>query len=317
MLKPITLSIGLAVAALLGCRAGAPAGASPAALSRPPTAADLHAGHFTAAGRGLLVRHATGDLLLTRDAGATWQRGADLPDQYLEAAWLFDDGRVVLGGERGLHESRDGGRTVRPVAESAGLSIYSLHFPTTRRGFAAGFTAGGTDGAILRSDDGGLTSRRLGGAPAGMVAAIHFASGEIGVVAAGRDLARTRDGRASWTVVARDLGRTRSIHRAPGGRWWAVGHDGMMATSDDGITWAAPASPRPRQLLRDVWFADANNGWLAGDAAPGAAPLWRTRDGGRTWKADTAVRFDVHQLVPRTGGVVAVGDGGAAVQLGR
>jgi photosystem II stability/assembly factor-like uncharacterized protein len=315
----------LAIAALAGCaRTGSrPAGARAVAVTAPPTAEDLHAGHFAGERLALFATHASGDLFVSGDGGATWQRGAGLADQFLEAVWLFDSGVGFVAGERGLYRTSDGGRTLSAVPESAGLNLYGLQFPSPERGFAVGFEAGRDPApALLRSDDGGRTWRRMAGPGRTLSAALQFTSPDSGIVAADRDLWQSRDGGVRWTLVARDLGRVRAIHRAPGGRWWAVGHDGLVATSEDGATWAVAAG-RPSQLLRDVLFAGERDGWLAGDAAPPSAssaaaapPVWRTRDGGRTWSPVEHVRFDVHRLLRApNGAVVAIGDGGAVIEL--
>jgi photosystem II stability/assembly factor-like uncharacterized protein len=295
------------------------------AVTAPPTAADLHAGHFAGSRLALVATHATGELFVSSDGGVSWERGADLPDQYLETVWLFDDAAGFVAGERGLYRTMDGGRTLTQVEEAAGLNMYGVEFPTAKRGFAVGFATGpGPVPAVLRSDDGGSSWRRLDGPPRdGMAAALHFVSSELGVIAAGRDLWQTRDGGESWTVVARQLGTVRAIHRAPGGRWWAVGHRGLVAISADGATWTTWPH-HPPQLLRDVLFVDERNGWLAGDAAlpagagapASAPPLWRTRDGGQTWSPVAQVRFDVHRLLRRGAAApIAIGDGGRMIEL--
>jgi photosystem II stability/assembly factor-like uncharacterized protein len=309
-------SVILAAGALAAC-----AYLAPRPTVAPPTSADLHTGHFAGTRNGLVVTHATGEVFLTRDGGGSWERGADLPDQHLEAVWLFDLYGGLIAGERGLHRTADGGRTVLPVAGTEGYTIYALQFPGTERlivsrGYAVGFTAEQRTPVLLRTDDGGYTWHRLAGLPArGLAGALNFDSPERGLVAAGRDLLLTRDGGASWTVVATQIGVVRRIHRAPGGRWWVVGHDGLLRVSADGVDWNAVA--HPPQLLRDVHFIDRRNGWLAGDATPEAAPLWRTRDGGMTWTPVEGVTADVHRLLRRGPALVAVGDGGLFVELRR
>ncbi len=284
-------------------------------LARPPGRVDLHAGQF-AGPLGLVVSHATGQVFVTRDAGESWMQAADLPDQFLEAVWLLDMRRALMAGDRGLQLSEDSGRTWYEVSGARGLNLYALSSPAEGVGFAGGFTAAGAP-ALLRSDDGGRTWRRLGAFPGrGPIAALLFDSLEEGVVASGRDLWRTQDGGATWALVASDLGKVRAIHRAPDQRWWAAGHDGLIAVSADGSSWQAMAG-RPAQLLRDARFISERDGWVAGDQAPGAAPLWRTRDGGRSWTVDPAAKFDVHRLLPRGEQVVAIGKGGEIVELRR
>lgn len=301
--------IAIACLAVGGC-----AWLAPRPIVAPDTTTDLHAGHFADARHGIVVTHATGELHLTRDGAASWQRGADLPDHYLEAAWMLDRFRGFVGGERGMYRTADGGLTVNAVSEAEGMNVYAIEFPSPRQGYALGFTAAERAPAVLRTDDGGRSWRRLESLPSrGMIAAAAFDAPAHGLVALGRDLLLTRDNGANWLVVATQFGTVRALHRAPGGRWWAAGHDGLLRSSPDAITWSA--HPHPPQRLRDVLFIDRSNGWLAGDAAPGVAPLWRTRDGGRSWQAVEGVTADVHQLVLRGWAVLAIGDGGLLLEL--
>lgn len=72
--------------------------------------------------------------------------------------------------------------------------------------------------------------------------------------------------------------------------WYGTGAGDLFATADGGATWEKVAS-RPGTFVRAVGFVDRQNGFIGNigtDYYPGVTdttPLYRTRDGGRTWEA--------------------------------
>lgn len=103
--------------------------------------------------------------------------------------------------------------------------------------------------------------------------------------------------------------------------WYGTGAGDLFRTQDGGATWEKVAS-RPGTFVRAVGFVDRDNGFIGNigtDYYPGVTdttPLYRTRDGGKTWDAVdtgeatikgvcaidiiTAKRIYQGQLVPRT-----------------
>jgi len=72
--------------------------------------------------------------------------------------------------------------------------------------------------------------------------------------------------------------------------WYGTGAGDLFATADGGATWEKVAS-RPGTFVRAVGFVDRQNGFIGNigtDYYPGVTdttPLYRTRDGGKTWEA--------------------------------
>jgi len=135
---------------------------------------------------------------------------------------------------------------------------------------------------------------------------------------------------------------------------WAVGHDGVILhTVDSGDTWvlqltgrgandllvaamerrvaAQPASEDAKKLLAeaqrykeqgpdkpflDVWFADAQNGYVVG----AYNLIFRTGDGGKTWESwfdrtDNPKFFNLYAIRPASGGLFVAGEGCLVLKL--
>jgi photosystem II stability/assembly factor-like uncharacterized protein len=83
----------------------------------------------------------------------------------------------------------------------------------------------------------------------------------------------------------------RAVHFVDESRGWAAGSKGtVVSTEDGGRTWRALKRPT-EDALRDVYFADADNGWLVCERSMYALArmeeprsyLLKTSDGGETW----------------------------------
>lgn len=83
-------------------------------------------------------------------------------------------------------------------------------------------------------------------------------------------------------------------------RGWAVGQRGLfMTTTDAGAHWQRQPVPMAEDFHR-IRFADALNGWATSSAGyPGTEHLWRTSDGGASWRKlsdlpiDTVLRLEL------------------------
>jgi len=198
-------------------------------------------------------------------------------------------------------------------AQSTPLAAKSLMLAVTRAGDR--LIAVGQRGQILMSGDGGATWKQSGVPVSSDLTAVYFVDGKQG---------------------------------------WAVGHDGVVLhTEDAGDTWrlqldgrkvnellvaamtkkvqAEPASEEAKKLLAeaerykdqgpdkpflDVWFADAQNGYVVG----AYNLIFRTEDGGATWtpwfdRTDNPKFLNLYAIHPVGDGLYVVGESGLALKL--
>ena len=221
-----------------------PAAWLPAATA---TAADLDALAFRGE-RGWAVGEA-GTVLRTDDGGASWTalpppvagdlRAVAAPAD--DAVWLAGDDGVLLGSDDG------GAHWQAHVVVTEHLT--SLAFSDRDHGLAGGSADGGEGRAfVLRTADGGATWQRvdlplwgkvraLAALPDGRAWAAVEDWGPDGDEAGGAVVA-SDDGGLTWTVQASGLPLLDAITVSADGSGWAVGADGTVLHTSDGVTWA-------------------------------------------------------------------------------
>lgn len=162
------------------------------------------------------------------------------------------------------------------------------------------------------------------------------------------------DGGTSWkqspVPVSSDL---TAVYFIDGRRGWVVGHDGVVLHTDDGgDSWRlqmdgrranallvgamtrkveAEATDDARKLLAeakryaeqgadkpflDVWFADANDGYVVG----AYNLIFHTSDGGKSWsswfdRTDNPKYFNLYKIRPAAGRLYIAGEGGLVLRL--
>ncbi|PWC52535.1 YCF48-related protein [Azospirillum sp. TSO22-1] len=166
----------------------------------------------------------------------------------------------------------------------------------------------GTDGKIVRSDDGGRTWRAQRSGTARTLQAIAaWSPAQAVAVGAGATVLTTADGGASWQPAAPSLDKPHRLLAAalaPDGRLWVAGEMGtLLVSADRGHSFAAAAEPRDVGL-NGIAFADAARGWVVGEFGE----IRHTVDGGRTWTT--------HEAAPRSLLATASCSGGAGVAVG-
>ncbi|MDO8177864.1 MAG: YCF48-related protein [Undibacterium sp.] len=170
----------------------------------------------------------------------------------------------------------------------------------------------GSDGKILRSNDGSATwERQVSGVSTGLQDVGSWDDKRAVVVGNGPAILRTVDGGSTWKKVdvpsrqmATKLMRVRVL---PNGHAWAVGEGGLILHSADyALTWTVVGEVEDI-AWNDIYFKDGH-GWLVGEFGR----IKVSSDNGMSWReVKSPIKSSLMSVVFRTpGNGVAVGLGG-------
>lgn len=268
-----------------------------------------------------------GTILRTTDGGDTWTMQAGDTDETLRGVFFTDTDTGTIVGHNGLiMQTTDGGDNWLDRASGTTEILRDVYFTDADTG-----TAVGDNCTILRTTDGGNTwivQDNINGWCPSSFFSVSFANPARGVIVGiggmGAFVQLTTNGGASWeqlNIVPWDwelLGVSLAdtmIGAAVGGAYsydWHIWSSVIEHTVDGGYTWSTSTYPVDQVRLRDVAFADAENGTAVGDGGH----IVRTTDGGAKWVRQTSgTIYSLHgiSLVDADTGT-AVGDGGTILR---
>ncbi len=244
-------------------------------------------------GQDVLLVGGLGEIFKNSNLSPTWGiknggRNFNIGDLFFINAnngWAACDGKVM--------KTTDGGTTWTEYAAGTTSQLQSVVFINDLVGFASGPSTGAF-APFVTTSDGGLTWTPFT-LPSATTSQfdISFPSSNIGyTVGTNGTINRTINAGTSWSALTSGVTTNlQAVHFINDLEGWAVGLSGtVIKTSDGGASWfptgAIPASwgAATSVNLYDVWFADSNNGYIAGGLSGKAA---KTTDGGTTWTAMT------------------------------
>jgi photosystem II stability/assembly factor-like uncharacterized protein len=252
-----------------------------------------------------------GTVLKTGDGGKTWKKVDTGNDSSLFSLFVLSPQKMIAVGEKAtVVATDDGGATWQTIKIQAkpkeagsdeamkGLNdaemiaqdpaLYDIKFIDDKNGWIVG-----EFGKILHTTDGGATWKEqqqslVGEAVADALDLPTFfgvdctSAKDCTTVGLDGKIASTTDGGGTWKFD--DVGGNFSeplftVQIFPDGSGWAAGIAGEVLKRDRGEWAPADLGMRVPSWIRQVSFADANNGWLVG----GFGTILHTRDGGKTW----------------------------------
>ncbi len=236
----------------------------------------------------------------TNDAGGHWRR-FHLPARPSAVRFITSRDGFVGGRQRTcpsghqLWRTRDGGLTWRPIGGTCGPPLVALDTVSARVLIAAqgssGFLNGDWSSIVRLSTDGGTSWRTLWRQRNRRVIALAFTDGRRGFVVDERWRSGASGGCSFYRLRTTD----------DGGRTWSP-RSLPLSTSvcASGGTGGGPAIPTAFHGTRHAWAGDE-----------GAGVVWRTSDGGRTWRVSGEPRTLGYTIL--TGFSMALTDSGLVV----
>ena len=169
----------------------------------------------------------------------------------------------------------DGGTNWTTLHEPGG-ALNSVHFPpSSNTGYACG-----TNGTVWMFDDTSITDMSPPDNASNLQSICFPADNNDGKVCGQTTIARYKNNSWSNLQLYNSTIFYNSIFFINDTTGWAVGLDGYIILTNDGISWVGQTSNTNR-TLNDVFFINSLEGWVAGDET-----LLHTVDGGISWAED-------------------------------
>jgi photosystem II stability/assembly factor-like uncharacterized protein len=160
--------------------------------------------------------------------------------------------------------------------------------------------------------------------PAPLPVSVAFFDARHGVLGTEGTIETTADGGRTWTIRLRGAGPYRLVEERGGNEIWATGRRHSLHSTDRGLSWQRNRRPP----TSGVAFGSPLIGWIVKPVWPpsdGPPPwLWKTRDGGRTWRRiarvcrwrgiDFQFSGGLGHVSPHRAWIVCVGQPGAGMQ---
>lgn len=237
-----------------------------------------------------------GVILYTDDGGKKWTRQGDVKDS-LHIVFFLNEKEGWAGGADGtLLHTEDGGKIWQQVDIGSYFDVAGIFFRDKETGWVL------SGGRIFRTADGGkswavsvLPSVALPGrsgptsiAEHGWTGGVYFFDEKRGIATVGLWFVfSTDDGGITWmaTRIPNTADRFALIDEKSG----CLAGSSILCSKDGGVSWEERLGVRPGEEDRingymvSIWgisFVDRSTGWGVGNKGQ----IWKTEDGGKSWK---------------------------------
>lgn len=240
---------------------------------------------FFNANTGYAYREMYG-MLKTTDGGSTWI-SSDLPDP-IYSIFILSLKTVFAVGQHGVvYKSTNGGASwslISPTVRIDRYHLYSLYFFNEKTGFVVGDI-----GRILKTTDGGSHWQPYSFTYTGFTT-LDFPTPTIGYTASGGNIYKTTNAGSDWKLLnfslADENDRIRYAHFRNKDTGFVISEDQVMfhKTHNGGKTWKTYYNlTSGYDHTTAFYFINDTLGYAAFDNYTADA-LYRTTDGGETWK---------------------------------
>lgn len=218
-----------------------------------------------------------------------WQNPYPTDDNLYSLFFSSANNGWAVGSAGEIVATNNGGLTWSHQESSTNSTLNDVQFISNSNGWAVG------NGVILATVNGGLTWTVQKTIPGVSLQSICFIDPLHGWACGDGTILRTTSGGAAWTTVLSDsIDHFQSISFEDDNTGWAVGTGRVMKSTDGGLIWedATASLQFPQARYQKVKFF-GNSGWLVasmnwGVSVPNGDNLkgivWRTTDGGTSWK---------------------------------
>ena len=240
-----------------------------------------------------IVLASVGNVIVrSADGGDTFDQPTNLPSSILA---LAGNASMQLAGlhDAGVYKSNDGGITWTPSSDNLAARGFARLIAADSRIYAMGPQEG-----LWYSEDEGVTWSNIEALrPYLPIAAISAVTADdLFAASHEQGILRSTDAGVSWTTVC-DVTAIQTVAVSAQGKGWAGTADGtLLATSDGGAAWAQVDSPCEGQEILSIAISptfESDHTVYLGSVQPatlsrqGRVALWRSTNGGGTWRQIT------------------------------
>ncbi len=252
-----------------------------------------------------------GLIIKTTDGGNNWfsQTNWSVTTRTLYGVYAVDENNVwVVGNNETILKSTNGGDTwtALPAIFSPETSYRGVYFLDVNTGFVIGNRS-----RIAKTTDGGNTWTPVN-TPTGTVQlwTVDFNSQGVGLaVGASSQVWRSTDFGNTWNLITGFPSTSIIFYSGRFGSdniaYISGGSGYFFKSTDAGLTWETAGYRFTSQRIRDVSFADNNNGYVVGTNL-----VAKTTDGGKTWAEQVSpYTGDISEVVALTPDIAVAGCG--------